>query len=111
MGEVTIDAVWVAIGVVIAGFALLKTIWDGVVAWRKLSGSDARRGEISEIKKRLTQVEARVADIEKTYKNIRSDMTETLTVLNGMLMHFISGNDHEKLRSVKDALDTYMSQR
>ena len=111
MGTVTIDAIWVAIGVVIAVFGAIATIWNGVSAIRNLSGSDHKHAEMADIKRRLSHAETRIADLEKTNKGIRNDMTETLTVLNCMLMHFISGNDHEKLRNVKDALDNYMSQR
>ena len=50
---------------------------------------------------------------ETAYKTgtVKNDLAQVMDVLDGLLMHFISGNDKEKLKSVKADLDHYKSRR
>ena len=98
--------------------ALLAALWKGIEALRQLTGTDRRAEEKKEIAGRLDRLDARLTACEeglrrdeKRQEDARSDMTQALNVLNALLMHFISGNDHEKLRSVKEGLDSYLSGR
>ena len=98
-----------------AGIAgLLAALWKGLEAFRGLTGEKERR----EGRERLRELQLRVAACEERlqkgdlrFESTRSDLTQTLTVLNALLMHFISGNDHEKLRDVKKELDDYLTGR
>ena len=89
-------------------------VWKGVEAYRGLTGAEARKKD----KARLEVMEHRIAACEERlrrgdarFDDAHSDMTQMLTVLNAMLMHFISGNDHDKLRGVKEQLDRYLAGR
>ena len=92
----------------------LAAVWKGVEAYRELTGAEARKKD----KARLEVMEHRIAACEERlrrgdarFDDAHSDMTQMLTVLNAMLMHFISGNDHDKLRGVKEQLDRYLAGR
>ena len=47
------------------------------------------------------------ADLERIGENTE----KILDAMDGLLMHFISGNDVEKLRSVKQELDHYKNSK
>ena len=94
--------------------ALLTALWKGMEAFRGLTGEKERREsreKLRELQLRVTACEERLQKGDLRFESTRGDLTQTLTVLNALLMHFISGNDHEKLRSVKEGLDSYLSGR
>ena len=90
---------------------VLAAVWKGVEAYRCLAGTERRRAERSQVRKSLDGLDARLTVCEERLQRENGDMMQLLTVLNAMLMHFISGNDHEKLRGVKEELDRYMASR
>ena len=94
--------------------ALLTALWKGMEAFRGLTGEKERREsreKLRELQLRVTACEERLQKGDLRFESTRSDLTQTLTVLNALLMHFISGNDHEKLRDVKKELDDYLTER
>lgn len=107
-----------AMAVLAAFCALTTAVWKGVEALRKLTKADeraaretARNAAIADLTVRVERCEARLRRGDARFENTHADMTQMLTVLNAMLLHFISGNDHEKLRSVKEGLDRYLAGR
>ena len=93
---------------------VLATIWKGLEAFRQLTGAEKKenaRRTLDALSGRLTACEERLERGDRRCESNRDDMTQMLTVLNAMLMHFISGNDHEKLRGVKEGLDRYLAGR
>ena len=62
-------------------------------------------------KERLDSHETRLNEQERSLKKIGKDTEQIMNVLDGMLMHFISGNDTDRLRAVKTDLDRYKSGR
>ena len=62
-------------------------------------------------KERLDSHELRLNEQERSLQKISKDTEQIMNVLDGMLMHFISGNDLERLRTVKSDLDRYKSGR
>jgi len=62
-------------------------------------------------KERLDSHETRLNEQERSLKKISKDTEQIMNVLDGMLMHFISGNDTDRLRAVKTDLDRYKSGR
>lgn len=112
------DDLVIAAGVIVALFGIIAAVWKGVEAWRKLTGKeerkaafDAQNAAISHLTERVAKCEERLNKGDMMFDNTRNDMTQTLCVLNAMLMHFISGNDHDKLKDVKDDLDRYLMHR
>ena len=108
--------------VVLAFFLLaaqnISILNKGKKDWKELSGAAARETEMLEMKNRIgaletemTEMKSRLEEGEKNFRKISSDTAQIMNVLDGLLMHFISGNDREKLRSVKGELDKYKNER
>jgi hypothetical protein len=107
-----------AAAVIIAACGVIAAIWKGVEAFKGLTRADekakresAQNAAIADLNARVTRCEERLAKGDVQFGEQRADMTQVLTIMNAMLMHFISGNDHEKLREVKAGLDSYLTQR
>ena len=118
--EVTLglDTILLALAVILLIANTVSTLNKGRKDFRELTGADRRNQEITEIKGRLSACEGDIAGIttrldegEKNFGKISKDTEQIMNVLDGMLMHFISGNDREKLRSVKEELDHYKNAR
>lgn len=62
-------------------------------------------------KERLDSHEKRLNEQEQSLRKISKDTEQIMNVLDGLLMHFISGNDTEKLKAVKTELDRYKNSR
>jgi len=118
MDKITPQDVINALAVISIVMAFFVGVWKFVEAMQKLTKADQRKAAeaaqnaaIADLNKRMTQCEERLARGDARFDENRADMTQILNVMNAMLMHFISGNDHEKLRDVKKELDTYMAVR
>ena len=48
---------------------------------------------------------------DKKFDKLYADMAQLLKVQNALLMHEITGNGIEKLKTVKSELDTYLATR
>lgn len=80
--------------------------------WVKLEPKLERINEkLAADKERLDSHERRLNDQEKNLAKISRDTEQIMNVLDGMLMHFISGNDQERLKTVKSELDHYKNSR
>lgn len=90
------------------GFEVVQK-WRGVKS--KQAQADAMETRFKGIEDRLKDCEERLEKGDQMFDNVAEDSRHTLMVLNAMLMHFISGNDHEKLKSVKNELDNYLADR
>ena len=95
----------------VAVLGTVAAIWKGVDAWRRLTGAEKREAEQTRLRQTLRDLDGRLSGCEERLRRGDSDMVQLLTALNAMLMHFISGNDHEKLKGVKESLDIYLSVR
>lgn len=104
---------------VLLGLAAVVTALDkGLDAWRHLSGQKDRKdrderidAEIRNLKERLEKAEERLGAGDKRFDAIETDLTQILTIMNAELMHTITGNSVEALKSVKTQLDEYMARR
>lgn len=72
---------------------------------------DKIESKLENDKQRLDSHELRLNENERNLVRISKDTGQILDVLDGLLMHFISGNDHDKLRDVKANLDHYKNGR
>lgn len=116
--NITSNDLAIAVAVIVAVCSLIAAVWKGVESFRKLSGIDKRKSQETAMREQFAQLSARVTKCEERlakgdvqFTETRNDLTQTLYVLNAMLMHFISGNDHDKLKGVKDDLDRYLMHR
>lgn len=62
-------------------------------------------------KERLDSHERRLNANEDTLKRIGENTEKMLDVMDGLLMHFISGNDIDKLKEAKKELDHYKNSK
>lgn len=116
--KLDLQTVLLALAVVLLIANTITTLNKGKKDWSELSGADRRNQEIAAIKNRVTAlettmgaVEQRLTEGENNFEKIRKDTGQIMDVLDGLLLHFISGNDREKLRSVKQNLDHYKNTR
>lgn len=103
----TFDSVLIAVAVVLVGFGVIKAIVSGVEAWKKISLRDRVKkleGEVVDINKRLDAGNRR-------FTSQSEDMGQILQTLSALQLHFISGNDHEKLKESNEQLVAYMNKR
>lgn len=103
----TFDSVMIAVAVVLVGFGLIKAIVSGVEAWKKISLRDRVKG----LEDRMKKVEDRLDAGNRRFSHQSEDMGQILQTLNALQLHFISGNDHDKLRESNEKLVEYMNKR
>lgn len=116
--ELNFQTILLVLAVILLIANTISSLNKGRKDWNELSGTDRRNQEIAGLKERISKLESSVASVEKrleegekNFGKISEDTEQIMNVLDGMLMHFISGNDREKLRSVKDELDHYKNSR
>ena len=67
--------------------------------------------KLSKDKERLDSHEKRLNENDTELERIGQNTEKMLDVMDGLLMHFISGNDIDKLKSVKADLDHYKNSK
>lgn len=118
MEELAGNKLIIALAVIVCLANVLSAIWKGVEAFKKLNRTEqkearelAQEKAISDLGARVTRCEERLTRGDVQFVELRGDMTQVLKVMSAELMHFISGNDHKALRTIKDELDSYMAKR
>lgn len=104
---ITFESILYAVALLVAVSGILVAIVKGVEAWRKISVRD----RVKALEGRMSKVEARLSLGDKRFELQSDDMGQTLNTLHALLIHFISGNDHDRLRDQLQDLTTYMSDR
>ena len=69
------------------------------------------RDKVKDLEGRMKKVEARLSLGDKRFDLQSDDMGHLLNTQMALMIHFVSGNDHDKLREQIDSLSTYMAQR
>ena len=103
----TFDSVLVAIAVILLVFGVIKAVVSGVEAWKKIS----LRDRVKDLEGRMAKVESRLQLGDKRFELQQDDMGHLLNTQMALMIHFVSGNDHDKLREQIEQLSRYMSQR
>ncbi len=104
---ITFDSVLYTVALIVAASGVLVAIVKGIEAWKKISVRD----RVKALEGRMAKVEARLQLGDKRFELQSDDMGQTLNTLQALLIHFISGNDHDRLRDQLQDLTTYMSDR
>ena len=104
---ITFDSVLYTVALIVAAAGVLVAIVKGIEAWKKISVRD----RVKALEGRMAKVEARLQIGDKRFELQSDDMGQTLNTLQALLIHFISGNDHDRLRDQLQDLTTYMSDR
>lgn len=101
------ETVLLVAAVIILFFALASTIRSGIEAIRGMSV----RGRVKNLEDQMKSVNERLKKGSRKFKEQSDDVGQLLIVNQSMLMHFISGNDHEKLKETNESLVAYMAAR
>ena len=104
---ITLDGILYIFAVAVAVCVAISSIYKGWEALKKISVRDrvkAREG-------RLDKVEARLQLGDKRFELQSDDMGAMLATQQALLVHFITGNDHAKLKDELQNLNNYMNQR
>lgn len=105
--SLSFDTLLLAGAVILAFFAVLVAVVKGVEAWRKISLRDRVKG----LEMRMDACEKRLRRGDKIFKQQSDDLGQVLVTMQGLLLHFITGNDHERLKETNEELTAYMAER
>lgn len=103
----TWESVIYVIAVIVAASGVLVALVKGWEAWKKISVRD----RVKDLEGRMKKVEARLNMGDKRFDLQNDDMGHLLNSQMALMLHFVSGNDHDKLREQITALSQYMTER
>ena len=104
---ITFDSILYVVALAVAVSGILVALIKGWEAWKKIS----LRDKVKDLERRMENVEARLQLGDKRFDLQSDDLGHLLNTQQAMMLHFLSGNDHDKLREQITALGEYMSQR
>ena len=104
---VTWDMVIYIIALLVAVSGVVVALVKGWEAVKKISV----RGRIKRLEGRMAKVEARLRLGDKRFALQNDDMGHLLNTQMALMLHFVSGNDHDKLREQINSLSQYMTER
>ena len=112
------DTILLIIAGIVVIAEIISALAKGKEGWANISGQKQRSAEMATVNTRLDNLETDMQECQRrlnegdgNFKAVRRDLAQVMDVLDGLLLHFISGNDKEKLKSVKSDLDRYKSRR
>jgi len=101
------DAVIYVIAVLVAVSGILVALYKGWETIKKISVRD----RVKALEGRMKKVEARLSLGDKRFDLQNDDMGHLLNTQMALMVHFVSGNDHDRLRDQISALSEYMAER
>ena len=104
---ITFDTVIYIIAVAVTVSGVLVALVKGWEAYKKISVRD----RVKKLEGRMKKVEARLKLGDKRFDLQNDDMGHLLDTQQALLLHFITGNDHEKLKTQLTVLGNYMNER
>ena len=104
---ITFESVIYVIALAVAVSGVLVALVKGWEAYKKISVRD----RVKQLEGRMEKVEARLRLGDKRFDLQNDDMGHMLNTQQALLLHFISGNDHERLRTQLTELGNYMAER
>ena len=105
--SITFESILYTVALVVALAGVLVALVKGWEAWKKISVRD----RVKALEGRMDKVEARLLLGDKRFELQAEDMGQMLNTQQALLIHFISGNDHDRLRDELTNLSEYMSKR
>ena len=104
---ITFDSIIYVIAIIVAVSGVLVAIVKGWEAYKKIS----LRDRVKTLETEMAKVKSRLKMGDQRFALQSDDMGQILTTMQSLLIHFISGNDHNLLRENLEGLNDYMSQR
>lgn len=111
---ITFDSILYVVALIVAVAGILVALVKGWEAYKKISVRDkvqAVDSRCAALEGRLKRVEARLSLGDKRFDLQNDDMGHLLNTQMALMLHFVSGNDHDKLKEQISALSEYMTQR
>ena len=105
--SITFDSIIYVIAIIVAVSGVLVAIVKGWEAYKKIS----LRDRVKTLETEMAKVKSRLKLGDQRFALQSDDMGQILTTMQSLLIHFISGNDHNLLRENLDGLNQYMSER
>ena len=105
--KITFDGILYAVALVVAVCGVLAALVKGWESYKKISVRD----RVKALEGRMTKVESRLQLGDKRFELQQDDMGHLLIIQMALLVHFVSGNDHDRLREQIDSLSQYMAER
>ena len=105
--KITFDGILYSLAIVVAICGVLAALVKGIESYKKISVRD----RVKALEGRMTRVEARLQLGDARFELQQDDLGHLLNTQMALLIHFVSGNDHDRLREQIDQLSDYMSQR
>ena len=100
------SVVWF-IAILVAVSGVLVALVKGWEAWKKISVRD----RVKSLEGRMSKVEARLKVGDMRFDLQNDDMGHLLNTQQALMLHFITGNNNDKLRTQLTELGIYMSER
>ena len=104
---ITFESILYVVALLVAVSGVLVALVKGWESYKKIS----LRDKVKSIEGRLTKVEARLSLGDKRFDLQNDDMGHLLNTQMALMLHFVSGNDHDKLNAQIKALSEYMTTR
>ena len=104
---ITFESILYAMALIVVAAGVITTIFKGWEAIKKISV----RGRLKALEGRMDKVEARLKLGDKRFELQADDMGQTLSTLQALVLHFITGNDHDRLKDQLKDLNEYMTKR
>jgi hypothetical protein len=111
---ITFDSILYVIALIVAVAGVLVALVKGWEAYKKISVRDKVKAideRCTALEGRMKKVEARLSLGDKRFELQSDDMGHMLNTQMALMMHFYSGNDHDKLKDQITALTEYMTER
>ena len=105
--SITFDSIIYVIAIIVAVSGILVAIVKGWEAYKKIS----LRDRVKTLETEMAKVKSRLKLGDQRFALQSDDMGQILTTMQSLLIHFISGNDHNLLRENLEGQNDYMSQR
>ena len=104
---ISFDGILYAVALIVAVCGILAALVKGWESWKKISVRD----RVTKLEGRMAKVEARLRLGDRRFELQADDMGHLLNTQMALMLHFVSGNDHDKLKEQISALSDYMAQR
>lgn len=104
---ITFESILYVVALFVAVAGVLVALVKGWEAWKKISVRD----RVKDLEGRMERVEARLKLGDKRFQLQNDDMGHLLDVQMALMLHFVSGNDHEKLNEQIKTLSKYITER
>ena len=102
---------WETVLLIVAGLVVvaevISSLLKGWKAWREISVRD----RVAKLEGRMGEVEERLKLGDKRFDKQSDDLGQVLDTMNALLLHMISGNDHDKLQQTQKELMRYITHR